>query len=81
MRVTFMKLPGNGEKSLDFQGESWVSVERVLREASRVYAVANIATGNEITVNGETVKPSEFSSKAVYGGDSVVASGTVKGAS
>lgn len=80
MRVQFMKLPGNGEKTLDFPNETWVSLDRVLRDASRVYGIANVATGNEITVNGETVSPAMFGTKAVYGGDSVVASGTVKGA-
>lgn len=80
MRVTFMKLPGNGEKTLDYPGETWVAVDKVLRDASRLYGVTNIATGNEITVNGETVKPGDFANRPVYGGDSVVASGTVKGA-
>jgi hypothetical protein len=79
MKVEFLRLPGNGQKQLDFPGESVVTLRRVLDRAREVYN-ADCSINNEIAVNGQTVDKNRWDSEQVYAGDLVSATGVVKGA-
>ena len=79
MKFDFLRLPGNGQKTLDFPNENVVTVRRVLERARDVLST-DVLANNEIAVNGESCSSSQWDSKQVYAGDLVSATGVVKGA-
>lgn len=79
MKISLLRLPGNGERQLDFPGVSTITLDKVLAGAQTQIGV-DVTMNTEIAVNGETVPKSGWSSRVVYAGDLVSATGVVKGA-
>ena len=79
MKVDFLRLPGNGQKTLDFPGQNVVTIRAVL-DAARTQLNVDASINCEISHNGETVDKARWDSTQVYAGDLVAATGVVKGA-
>jgi hypothetical protein len=79
MKVDFLRLPGNGQKQIDFPGQQTVTLRQVLEEAKRAYG-HDCMINNEIACNGETVDKVRWDAHQVFAGDLISATGVVKGA-
>jgi hypothetical protein len=79
MKVNFLRLPGSGERQLDFPGHTTVSLQQVL-DAARAQLSQDVTNGNEIAVDGVSVPKNAWGSTIVYAGSMVSATGVVKGA-